>query len=183
MYFRHTRLLAWIAALALSAAAAWAQSTTLDEAEGWERSAISRNDNANALEAEAADLLDSAADFRDRSFLYDAERRTNFKRAGEAELRAGELGVAAAGHYRRAAENWSRAANAYGVLENSDQQTNAEELAVSCRDAAKLALTQAVGSFESAAEAFADANAAIPKQREVAESKAEEARQRLAGLL
>jgi hypothetical protein len=154
-----------------------------DDAEGWERSAISRNDNASALEDEVVALLESAVGYRNREYLYDAERRANLKRAGESELRAGGLGAAAAIHYEKAADNWSRAADVYGTLQNAEQQEHAETMVTSERKSAKLALTQAIGCFEAAKDAFGESNAADEPQRRAANEKAEAARSRLAELL
>jgi hypothetical protein len=154
-----------------------------DDAEGWERSAISRNDNASALEDEVVALLESAVGYRNREYLYDAERRANLKRAGADELRAGELGTAAAIHYEKATNNWSHAAKIYGTLQNGKQQDHAETMATSARQSARLALTQAIGCFESAEEAFGESNGADKRQRRAAHEKAEAARSRLAELL
>jgi hypothetical protein len=159
------------------------QALSVDDAEGWERSAINRNDNAIALEEEVEALLESAAGYRDREYLYDAERRANLKRAGESELRAGELGAAAATHYEKAADNWSRAEDVYGTLQNAEQQENAEMMVTSARKSARLALTQAIGCFEAAKDAFGESNAADEPQRRAANEKAEAARSRLAELL
>ena len=169
--------------LAMQALVLPSRALSVDDAEGWERSAISRTDNAIALEEEASTLLDSSAGLRGREYLYDAERRANLKRAGEAELRAGELSAAAAIHYEKAADNWSHAADVYGTLKNADQQQNAETMATSARQSARLALTQAVGSFESAEEAFGEFRGADQQQEQAAREKAEEARGRLAELL
>ena len=171
------------ALVALQALVVPGQALSVDDAEGWERSAISRNDNAIALEEEATVLLESAASYREREYLYEAERRANLKRAGEAELRAGSLEVAAAIHYEKASANWSHAADVYGTLKDADQQENAEALAASAQESAKLALTQAIGSFESAEDAFGEDNAADDQQQQTANEKAEEARGRLADLL
>lgn len=169
--------------LAMQALVMPSRALSVDDAEGWERSAISRNDNAIALEDEAMALLDDAAGYRDREYLYEAERRANLKRAGKAELRAGKLEMAAAIHYEKAADNWSHAADVYGTLKDADQQENAETLATSARESARLALTQAVGSFESAEDAFSESNGADEAQQQVASEKAEEARRCLAELL
>jgi len=177
------RLSAIGVAFLLGAGLAAGQSDSVDAAEGWVRSAISRGDNANALEADATALMQSAAGFRERECLYEAEKRSNLKRAGEAEFRAGELGVAAANHYAKASENWSNAANVYAALGNADQQSNAETMVASSRQAAKRALTQAVGRFESAAEAFSEFQAAEPEKKIAAQNQAEEARRSLAALL
>ncbi len=155
----------------------------LDDAEGWERSAISRNDNAIALEEEVVALLESAVGYRNREYLYDAERRANLKRAGEAELRAGELGTAAAIHYEKATDNWLHAAEVYGTLQNGEQQENAETMAASARQSARRALTQAIGCFESAEEAFGEPNGADERQERAANEKAKAVRRRLAELL
>ena len=171
------------ALLAMQALILPGRALSVDDAEGWERSAISRNDNAMALEEEAIALLDSAGTYREREYLYEAERRANLTRAGEAELRAGALEMAAAIHYEKAADNWSHAADVYGTLKDADQQENAETLAGSARESARLALTQAIGSFESAEEAFSDANGADEQKQRAASEKAEEARGRLAVML
>ncbi len=181
---KRTHIAAFIGALiAMQALIVPGRALSVDDAEGWDRSAISRNDNAIALEDEAAALLASATGYREREYLYDAERRANLKRAGETELRAGELGTAAAIHYEKAADNWSHAADVYGTLQDADQQENAETMVTSARESARLALTQAIGCFESAEEAFGELNAADEQQEQAANEKAEEARSRLAVLL
>jgi hypothetical protein len=155
----------------------------IGDAEGWERSAESRNENAAALETEAAALLESATELRGRDYLYEAERRSNLERAGDAELRTGELEVAAAIHCEKAAENWKQAEGVYAALGETEKQGNAAAMATAALDAAKLALTQAIGCFESATDAFSESNAASEKSEQLAAAKAEQARSSLAEML
>lgn len=167
----------------LAVTATLAQSLSVEDAEGWEQSASSRNANAITLEQDAAGLLDSAQDYREREYLYEAERQSNQEQAGDHALRAGEWEVTAAIHYEKAVDNWGRAAEIYGALGKTEAQAQANEHKESARQAARLALTRAIGNFESAAEAFNDFNAAVPDKQRIAGQKAESVRGQLAAQL
>ncbi len=146
----------------------------------WTDAARARIQAAESLEQQASELMDRAAALKDKDFLYESERKSNYKKAGQAEMKAGRLCLAASRNFLRAADNWKQAEE----LASNDEQERGPSVTV-IRKRIEDVVGKATGAFMAAAESFdaAAASFAVDKGSEEslakkAAKKAEEARNR-----
>jgi hypothetical protein len=144
---------------------------TIDTSSSWHVAASNRQATAQSLQVASDQLIEQTKALRAKDYLYDSERRTNFESAGDAEIRAGDLLVAAAASYGVAADNWAMAATEYSDSGKTELSGNATIRAEGAREAATVAQSGAVRCFALAEEAFSKANADRPAKQKIASER------------
>ncbi len=167
-----------VSAVLLAAVPAHATGNAEQAAE-WHDAALSRRGTAEALQRQAAELLEQARNWRNKAFISDAERRRNFGSAGDAEFRAGEIEEAASVNFSKEADNWHRAADAFDAVPDTESGDRARESENAARESGVASLENAVSNFGQAAEAYSEANAGLPDKAANAESRADAVNRRL----
>lgn len=141
----------------------------------WVAAAENRLQTARSLSKRATRLVDHAEELKNKDFLYESERVSNFQKAGEAMLKAGDLRVAAHRQYRKAANNWRRAAGLAVSHKNTRQKRFLKHSDEALLQASR-ALETAVADYKSAAACFSSDLGNKPELAAAARRKMRETR-------
>jgi len=164
---------------------AWAQEQPVAEAgtavaEEWSHAASDRQLAGVSQQTEADELVGIAQELRKKEYLYELDRKSNLSRAGEIEMKAGELCFLAWQNHDTAAADWANAAREYRRVKEREKERQASLLSGQSAGKAAEALTDAAEAFEAAAEAYSPENAANNPQSAAASVRAAQCRELLA---
>ena len=151
-----------------------------EHADAWAQAAENRFLAAVSQQEEAAAMQAKAEELRHREYVDAADRLGNWRAAGDAEYKAGDLLGGAAGNYEKAAANASKAVLQYRQLGEEELVDDLGEVAQSSRERTFEAMRGAASAYEMSAEDFGADGADQPVKAAAASEKAAVWREKLA---
>lgn len=142
-----------------------------EAAQEWILAGSNRRAAADLRIEEAGTLLQSGQALRQRDYFFEGERKRNLSRAGQLEMRAGDLLVAAVANLDKAAKHFQTASVAFTDAGKAQDGEQCSAHAAACAAEAASLCAQVAGAYAGAAEAFAPHNGDLPDDSEAAAEK------------
>ena len=134
----------------------------------WEQIALSRQGKAVSLTREAAQIQKMAAKLRTKDFLSQNERQSNYRRASDAEMKAGMLHETAIMNFGKEVLNWRRAVEAYALVPDQASGDKALSRIKKSDLKARKSMKSAIKAYSLAANGYSEENGAMPKKEKIA---------------